>query len=303
MFRESHFKVMILSWLLSSLVLSHLDALPVIGSWGKLFDVGEALGQENIPVVFLNVMLIFMYLFEGFRCNTLAFVSSISTESEQLGYIDELIRAPPEILWEVENYHYETRHRTTYVNGTAHTEHYKERVRTSCFHGQLRIDSWSDRSHEFQDLSGLDLKKYAMTKIRLNSHFDIENQEEYHAQMSHFRRSHRFDLWQDFTETRRILGFKGSTMVCSGPQSAMASASVFWFCHLVLPLALPYRMWLSANSGKIEATIRKQIRCSRVVIPPHALGHSGMGALGALAMSNVIPHAISALGFLIRQRA
>ena len=167
MFRESHFKVMILSWLLSSLVLSHLDALPVIGSWGKLFDVGEALGQE-IPVVFLHVMLIFMYLFEGFRCNTLAFVSSISTESEQLGYIDELIRAPPEILWEVENYHYETRLRTTYVNGTAHTEHYQERVRTSCFHGQLRIDSWSDRSHEFQDLSGIDLKKYALTKIRLN---------------------------------------------------------------------------------------------------------------------------------------
>ena len=285
MFRESHFKVLILSWLLSSLILSHLDALPVIGSWGALFGVSEDLESESR---FAFAMLMCVYLIEGCCCNSLAFVSSISTESEQLRYIDSVLRAPPEILWKVENYHYETRIETTWVNGTAHTTSHQERVRTSSFHGQLRIDSWTDHSHEFQDLSGVDLQRYAMTKIRLKAHFDIVDREEYHAQMSHFRNSHRFDRLQDFTETRCILGFKESTMVCSGPQSAMASimatASVFWFCHLVLPLAFPYRMWLSANSGKIEATISKQIRCSR---PPHALGHGGMGALAENSLLKV----------------
>ena len=48
-----------------------------------------------------------------------------------------------------------------------------------------------------------------MTKIRLKAHFDIVDREEYHAQMSHFRNSHRFDRLQDFTETRCILVFQG----------------------------------------------------------------------------------------------
>ena len=278
-FRESHLKVWVLSWLLSIIILSDLGAMPVIGSWKSL----PGIRTEAFAV------LMCVHVLEGCVCNTLAFLWRISTDRQQLDYIDALLEAAPQVLWKVENYHYETRYVTRWKNGTAYSERTRERVSTSSYVGELRIDSWSDRSHALQDLSDLDLRRYAMTKVRLAIDFDIVDQEHYHQQLSQFRSSHRNDVHQDFTETRQISGFKASTMVCTGPESILASVSVFWLCHLVLPLALPYRMWFSANTGKFEAKISKQIRCSSTVITPHANGHGGMGTLGALAVvSNMV---------------
>lgn len=290
MFRESHLKVWALSWLLSIIILSDLGAIPVIGSW------------EALPGISTTAFAVLMcvHVLEGCLCNTLAFLSMISTERQQLDYIDALLRAAPQVLWKVENYHYETRYETRWENGTAYSQSTRERVSTSSYLGELRIDSWSDRSHALQDLSDLDLRRYAMTKVRLAIDFDIVDQEQYHQQLSQFRSSHRYDVHQDFTETRHISGFRASTMVCPGrTESILASVSVFWLCHLVLPLALPYRMWFSASTGKFEAKISKQIRCSSPVITPHATGHGRMGTLGTLAVvSNMVGSLMDYVGVL-----
>ena len=52
-----------------------------------------------------------------------------------------------------------------------------------------------------------------------------------------------------------------AALVYTGKASWLASPWVFWLCHLLLPLALPYRMWLSASTGKCAVTIKKRIRC------------------------------------------
>jgi hypothetical protein len=245
----------------------------------------------------LLLVLMLLYIWEGASSNSLAYLSRIEREtSDGSSYWQKLMRAPPEVAWKVTNYHVVPQRKVTKYSKSqrkVQTVTY-ERVDivTSEYTEHLRIDAWTDETPSIQDLSRVDLRKFAMTKVLLTFEFDTMDRRAYETQLNRFRYDHRHDQKQNFTESIRVQGLDAppqittisddvtyeqrvkkeqvgwvnnhhaAALVYTGKASWLASPWVFWLCHLLLPLALPYRMWLSASTGKCAVTIKKRIRCS-----------------------------------------
>ena len=250
----------------------------------------------------LLLVLMLLYIWEGASSNSLAYLSRIEREtSDGSSYWQKLMRAPPEVAWKVTNYHVVSQRKVHYRKQGKYSKSHKtvtyERVDivTSEYTEHLRIDAWTDETPSVQDLSHVDLRKFAMTKVLVTFEFDIMDRRAYETQLNRFRYDHRHDQKQNFTESIRVQGLDAppqittmsddvtyeqrvkkeqvgwvnavnnhhaAALVYTGKASWLASPWVFWLCHLLLPLALPYRMWLSASTGKCAVTIKKRIRCS-----------------------------------------
>ena len=120
------------------------------------------------------------------------------------------MRAPPEVAWKVTNYHVVPQRKVTKYSKSqrkVQTVTY-ERVDivTSEYTEHLRIDAWTDETPSVQDLSHVDLRKFAMTKVLLTFEFDTMDRRAYETQLNRFRYDHRHDQKQNFTESIRVQG-------------------------------------------------------------------------------------------------
>ena len=98
-----------------------------------------------------------------------------------------------------------------------------------------------------------------MTKLKLSKAFTSDSG--YAEQKSSFISCNDLDTHYDFSEILIIPGF--TTHVLTLPDIAQKPCLAHWGWFLLsqatVVFALPYRMWLSSVTGKVEAAVTKNI--------------------------------------------
>ena len=202
-----------------------------------------------------------LYLLNVFYSNTYQYLRNISTTESVVDYMNRMYRTKPIVRWFIQCYHNETRTRLVYSpgpNGSTmyRTETYQQRVNTHSARGKLIVLTWTDVSIP------LDRKRmgtFAMTKVSVQKKWSGDEGTE--QQKRAFILENHKDVLYDFHETLELPGYctKLLGFVDLDKVPLLAHWKWYVFSHLTIVLGVPYRMWFSSKSHKIETTIEKKI--------------------------------------------
>ena len=217
------------------------------------------IGGELFWVVFS--LVVFMYLLEPFSSATYSYLINIKTTENTLEYMDRLYLGAPHVEWHIQCYHYETTYRTVTErdsngNETQRTESREVKVHTHSASGSLSYQSWTDTS---VPLDRSEIIQYQMTKLELSK--DFTSDAGYETQKNSFIRFNDRDTHHDFSEILSIPGFSSYVLTLQDitKKPWLAHWGWFLFSHAMVIFSLPYRLWLSSVTGKVETAVTKHI--------------------------------------------
>jgi hypothetical protein len=245
--RDRHF--CLLFWTLALVAVAILKIIGIIG---------------GIIFIIVYSFLAAAYLVVALKSNTFQYLRNIYTTETVLAFMDRMYATEPHINWFIQCYHYETRRRqVSYSDSEGRTQYrtetYQERVNTHSASGQLIYTRWEDTS---TPLNRSEIEKFLMTKVSVKKvwHGDIGAI----AQKEEFIRSNNRDVFYDFSENFVLRGFRPRFLGLTDLDKKPKLAHWTWYIlsHLLVIFAVPYRMWLSSNTGKARTTIMKVIYTS-----------------------------------------
>ncbi|CAB9526958.1 transmembrane protein 151B [Seminavis robusta] len=173
-----------------------------------------------------------------------------------------MYEAPPEIAIHIECYHYETtvQHYTD-SNGNSGTRTVTYPVVAYEETEPVLITSWKDESEQLKSSQ----IEFEITKVRMSKTFTAD--ETFLEQCESFVNRNRWkDQYYNFATIYSIEGFKEKLLAFTDlkrkPQ--MLDYWIYVLAHLLIFPALPYRMWLSSITGKLDPVIHKSVQtCNR----------------------------------------
>jgi hypothetical protein len=139
---------------------------------------------------------------------------------------------------------------------------YQVRVDSHIANETLNISSWDDRSNR-AEVSNIAEYKMVVMDLRYLFQFDDDG---YEIQKANFINAHKgLDLHYEFTELQTIEEFRGTALCVKDTNAIPFILSYRWYllADLTFVMSLPFRMWLSASSGKSKHTIIKHIKCTK----------------------------------------
>jgi hypothetical protein len=213
------------------------------------------------PFLVIELIMGVIYFINVFCSHTYQYLRNISSTESVLDYIDRMYRTKPTIHWFIQCYHMEMRTRVVSSPGpngtrTYRVEHYQVPVNTHSARGQLHITRWTDISVPIDRPT---IKTYAMTKVSVQKSWigdaGVEQQKNEFIQMNHR------DVLYNLTETMELPGFQEKMLGFVDLDNVPVLAHWKWYLasHLTVVFGLPYRMWFSSKSHKVETIIKKQI--------------------------------------------
>jgi len=182
--------------------------------------------------------------------------------SDILDYMDRLYKTEPTLSIKIELYHYETRVvQYTDSNGNlcSRTETYP--VVTYTESEEVYITSWSDAS---VPLEHSEIKKFEVTKVKVHKTFTAD--QNFVEQCENLVARNRWrDLYFNFYTFFEIDGHKSRVLAFVDLDKRPKHLSFKWClgAHLTLFPALPYRVWMSSITGKVDTTVHKNICTAR----------------------------------------
>ena len=145
----------------------------------------------------------------------------------------------PEIIFHIQNYHYETRTRTVRYkdsDGNSHTryETYTERVNTHRASEHFYYQQWTDTSADALSLSYI--SEFLVTRLRFYKTFSFTTcaRQSYNEQLHDFKYHNIRDTHHDFWVNEEIPGFRSNVLIYNdvkGPIPWFAKRS--WFLLLM----------------------------------------------------------------------
>lgn len=216
--------------------------------------------SSSIGVIgFLWILFYIWFLCEYRHSSSRRYLQNINTAQTTLEYLEALRVAAPTISLHIECYHNKTRVISTTDsrgNTSFHTQIYS--VVTYSETEVVPIVEWGNAS-TFP--TSTEIQQYQLTKVKVSKTFD--------ADAGYFSRENAFinrnrnrDAHYTFHVIYNIPGFTDQVLcyVDRAHKPVMLNSFCLLMSHLFVLPSLPYRIWMSAISGKIETTVHKWIR-------------------------------------------
>jgi len=182
--------------------------------------------------------------------------------SDIMDCLDRLYKTEPTLSIKIELYHYETRvvHYTD-SNGNARTRNETYPVVTYTESEQVYITSWSDVS---VPLEHDEVKEFEVTKVKVHKTFTADQNFVDQCEALIARNRWR-DLYYNFYTFYEIDGYKSRVLAFVDLDKRPKYLSFKWClgAHLTLYPSLPYRIWMSSITGKVDTTVHKNICTTR----------------------------------------
>lgn len=225
-------------------------------------------------LVFVFLALPFYVNYAFFKSNTFRYLRNIKSTDDFLEYIQELYTTNPRLYWHIQCYHYETRKYTTYdgssYNSTTNTttHHYtkhKEEVRknTHCNSSYVTYNKCCDVSAKLGPEDFPDDNH--PVKVRISKKWS--DGDDYvgvdkNAFISRNDRDTHYDFWSTFEiPGERRQGHHEDHLVFRDPDERPFLIHWGWYVifHLTVFLSLPYLMYISSLTEKIETLVLKEL--------------------------------------------
>lgn len=174
-------------------------------------------------------------------------------------YMDRLYQTKPTLSIHIECYHYETRVVYDYdSNGNSRTRTETYPVTTYVETEPVCISSWTDASTR---LEHSEVKEFQVTKVKLHKTF-TGDAKFVHQCENLIARNRGRDAFYNFGTAYNIDGFKTRVLAYVDLEKKPEFLSYQWclVAHLTLFPSLPYRVWMSSITGKVDTTVHKLIR-------------------------------------------
>ncbi|GAX17372.1 hypothetical protein FisN_UnNu083 [Fistulifera solaris] len=200
-----------------------------------------------------------MFLCEYFQSSSRRYLQNINTAQTTFEYLEALHLAAPTIALHIECYHNQTSTYTTTDsrgNSTIHTQTYP--VVTYSETEVVPIVEWGNGS---SPPTSTEIREYQLTKVKVSKTFDADDG--YFRQRNAFINRNRYrDVHYRFDVIYVIPGFTDRVLcyVDLAHKPVMLNSLCLMMSHLFILPSLPYRIWMSAITGKIEANVHKWIR-------------------------------------------
>lgn len=179
-----------------------------------------------------------------------------------LDYMDRLYNTEPTLSIKIDLYHYETRvvyYTDSNGNHCSRTETYP--VVTYSESEQVYITSWSDASVQ---LEHSEIKEFEFTKVKVHKTFTAD--QNFAEQCRNLVARNRYrDVYFTLSTFFEIDGHKKRVLAYVDLDNRPEHLSFKWClgAHLTLFPALPYRVWMSSITGKVDTTVHKNICTAR----------------------------------------
>jgi len=193
-----------------------------------------------------------LYFIEAFFVSTTPRYLWNQTDPEGIDvYVDRVKCVPPQVVFHVECYHYETHYRTvTDSNGNTRTESYTEKVVTHRASENLQFSTWNDVSGELKGVG----TEYRMTRCRFKKSYmfaDERSRDAYEYQWDYFKKTNNRDTHMDAWIHFHINGYIARKLAIVGEHEMHCCVHLAWY--LVSSLFLGsyiYRSWFQDMSVK-----------------------------------------------------
>ncbi|CAB9522805.1 transmembrane protein 151B [Seminavis robusta] len=222
-------------------------------------ECSEFFGHENYTFLrwFIFVFGYVFFLGEFWFSSTGKYLKNIHSNEDLHQYLKRMYATAPTLSITIECYHYETRvvHYTD-SNGNSCTRTETYPVVTYVETEPIHIQSWEDQSVPLDPK----LIQFEVTKVRM--HKTYTGDANLAAKSEDLIRRNRYrDLYYNFRTNYGIEGFKERLLafVDLSKKPSMLNYPACLISHLLIFPALPYRLWLSAITGKLDATIHKRV--------------------------------------------
>ena len=206
--------------------------------------------------MFWGVVIYLILLCESHGCSTGKYLRNMDTALSVLDYVNQLHRSPPKVSMTMACYHMITYTTTsTDAKGNVTTQTHQQKVVTYREREEVNIVAWQDISIP---LTSKDVEEYQMTKLKLTKTYSGDDNfiEQYNRLIA---RNRNRDVFYESHVNLVIDGFK--THVLSFVDLEKKPACANWGCFILANLtffpSLPYRIWISAITGKIEHEVHK----------------------------------------------
>lgn len=198
-------------------------------------------------------------MWECYTSSTGKYLRNMDTTRSVMEYLKQLYETAPKIYLTMKCYHMETFYTTTTDSkGNTTTTTYTAPVVTYRETEEVDIVSWDDVSVH---LTPREIHEYKLTKVKLTKIFTSDDN--YTTQRNHLiaRNRHR-DVFFDVIVSYVIEGFQTHVMsfVDLKEKPPFVGWGYFVLAHLLFFPSLPYRIWISASTGKIQPVIHKAIQ-------------------------------------------
>jgi len=118
--------------------------------------VGVYFNQIELYLLIPAALIYLGQVFEGLTSNTMHYLGRLKGVDEMEDLLENMKKTPPEVTFQLQNYHFETKIRKTNVeeNGRwkVKKEHYAQRVDSYLTTGPFTFSKWTDLSPDFGDL-------------------------------------------------------------------------------------------------------------------------------------------------------
>lgn len=198
-----------------------------------------------------GIVLYGAFLAECFDSKLFHGLKQLQSQRSTLDYLENLYSAKPIVTMTIRCFHYETQ---THHSGDAVHVH-KVRIETLEREKVVRLEDWEDISDR---LHSSDFPS-VVTQIELETYFFGDDT---------FQRRLEDFIWRyrdcdDHYETEVELDLEGGFQpyfIMSYTRKPLLVTHVYYVvAHLLVLPSLPYRIWISSMTGKIEASIRKKV--------------------------------------------
>jgi TMEM151 family len=206
-----------------------------------------------------GVVIYLLVLWESCGCSTGKYLSNMDTALSVLDYVNQLHENPPNVSMTMVCYHMETRTTTsTDSNGNVTTSTYQVQVVTYREREEVDIVSWQDVS---MPLTSKDVEEYQLTKLKLTKTFTGDDNFT-QQKNSLIARNRNRDVCYNLHVNLAIDGFKSHVLSFVDLEKKPPCATWGWFfiANLTFFPSLPYRIWISAITGKIQHEVHKAIQ-------------------------------------------
>lgn len=183
----------------------------------------------------------------------------MNTALSVVDYIKKLHETPPKVSLSMHCYHMETYTTTsTDSNGNMTVNTITVPVVTYRETEAVNVVSWQDIS---TPLSSKDIHEYQLTKLKLKQTCTGDDNLTQQRNRLIGRNRHRDALYNSYVDLE-IDGFKTHVLsfVDLDKRPPCVSGGWFWVANLTFFPSLPYRIWISAITGKIDHEVHKAIQ-------------------------------------------
>lgn len=209
-------------------------------------------------VIFFWMFFFIPFLVEFFFSSTHKYLRNLNTTESLIDYMNRLYSTAPTLSMTIECFHMETR-QYTYRDSNGNTEIRTETYPVVTYEATetVNIIAWEDES---QRLQHSDISKYQVTKVTIAKTF--LGDADYEAQRSALVANNRHhDVSYNLRVCYNIVGYTDKMLSYVDLDEVPLFLNLFWcwVAHITIFLALPYRVWMSSVTGKIDTNVHKKL--------------------------------------------